>query len=144
MSTNNITWVFCLTAFLGLFRISSAASAPLELEQILALKNPICIDMRIQTERQRASASIKTNSLHAKFNCRKTYVLPLSVKPTEGMLERYVAKINKMSGHVVLAWCSQGQRSQIIAERLDPAKVRYYQLRGGTSYFKQVLELQSE
>jgi len=97
--------------------------------------------MRILSERNRASAAMKTEALSRLFGCRRVYVLPMSVKPDKAMLNRYAEKMKHFEGHTVLTWCTHGERTAMLAAKMSEMKQRWHVLRGGTLYLESVLDL---
>ena len=140
MNIVNKTLLTSLILYLG---ISQAKSEELELEQATNLGSPYCVDMRNGFERDRTSASTSTISLTRLFKCRKTYLLPLSVKPNEIMLKRYAKKFETFRGHKLLVWCTHGVRTNIMQAELQKTGISIHSLKGGTLHIANVLQLRN-
>jgi len=138
---SDIKYVAALAGSQLLAAHNMAAAAILELEDAAKLGNPYCVDMRIAQERQRALPATRTRALSKRFNCRRTYILPLSVRPDEAMVGRYAEKLKVFSGHRILVWCTHGVRTRIIQRELGKSGLDIHSIRGGTLYLEHVFDL---
>ena len=127
---------------IGLCLISSPSVADeLELEQAKQLSKPYCIDMRILSERKRAPTRTSTKALTKLFDCKKTYVLPLSVRADDAMIARYRKKLERFRGHTVLAWCTHGVRTGRMQDELNKVGYNISTIKGGTLFLADVIDL---
>ncbi|MEE9314107.1 MAG: hypothetical protein V3V02_05615 [Rhizobiaceae bacterium] len=130
-----------LVIIAGVFFASPLRAAELNLEEASAKSNSYCIDMRILSERKRAPVITSTKALTKLFNCKKTYVLPLSVRADQAMISRYRKKMERFKGHDVLMWCTHGVRSATLERELEQVGVSVDTIKGGTFYLADAIAM---